>query len=116
MIHFKLFSAVFLTALGLSFAAGAATPTTLIDKHTAQGVSCQQCHQQKNPTKPKPVATATCFTCHGSHEALAQKTKDKDPNPHYTHMGDMNCNECHRIHTPSVNMCSSCHTIKMPVP
>ncbi|MEG1832639.1 MAG: cytochrome c3 family protein [Burkholderiaceae bacterium] len=100
--------------LGISLSCAAAAPSDLLATHTAKGVACAQCHAEKK--SQKAVNTSTCLTCHGSHEALAAKTKAKDPNPHFTHMGDMNCKECHNIHKPSVNQCATCHTIPMQVP
>lgn len=84
-------------------------------KHKAFDVTCTECHETEKPTAA-PSSAAQCFTCHGSYEDLAAATNKLDPNPHYTHLGDMLCGECHKIHGPSVNMCATCHNIKLNIP
>ena len=86
----------------------------LADRHAANKVQCSGCHIE---TPPKlAVPTAQCQKCHGSYKDLAEKTKNLKPNPHYTHMLDQPCEECHRAHEPSVNMCASCHKLDIKVP
>ena len=85
----------------------------LIDRHTAPGVTCQACHGEAAFTEP--VAMAVCTDCHGSYAELAAKTP-WEPNPHQSHMGEVECSTCHNIHTPSVSFCDQCHAFGMQVP
>lgn len=53
-----------------------------------------------------------CMQCHGDYEKLAEKTANLDPNPHRSHMGKVNCTECHTKDRASAEpklMCNSCH-------
>lgn len=56
-----------------------------------------------------------CMKCHGDYKALAKATSDYVPNPHYSHMGEVNCIECHKpaeaADAPQP-MCNSCHKFK----
>ena len=56
------------------------------------------------------VTKTQCMKCHGSYEDLGKKTENLKPNPHYTHLGEVNCEECHKANQskPSL-MCDSCH-------
>lgn len=107
---------VLFTLLAMSLSNFASAESALLfDKHTAAGMTCIDCHGVEKPTKP--AATDSCLACHGeNYETLAKMTEKLDPNPHYTHLGDMPCSECHNNHKPSVNMCASCHNIDMKVP
>lgn len=90
----------------------------LADRHGTRGVTCESCHGTKAPQPGAKVETAKCNTCHGSLDKVAELTKAKklDPDPHYNHLVGLDCNECHKGHQPSVNMCSNCHNIKFKVP
>ena len=62
------------------------------------------------------VPADKCLSCHGDYAKLKELTKDAKPNPHYTHMLDQPCAECHKAHKPSVNMCQECHQFDFKVP
>ncbi|MDR3763178.1 MAG: cytochrome c3 family protein [Acidobacteriota bacterium] len=79
----------------------------LADKHMANGLDCEACHN--NRPKTKPVKTAQCLTCHESYEKLAVRTKGMDHNPHAGHFIDLDCTQCHHGHKASENYCDSCH-------
>lgn len=85
----------------------------LIDRHTAAGVNCQACHGGAAFTEP--VAMQVCTDCHGSYAELAAMTP-WEPNPHHSHMGEVECSVCHNIHKPSVSFCDQCHSFGMQVP
>jgi hypothetical protein len=85
----------------------AAEPALLVDKHKAAGIACDGCHKEAPPAKS--VAMPVCLTCHGTYAALAEKTGKVNPNPHDSHMGELGCEQCHRIHKPPVNACARCH-------
>ena len=87
----------------------------LIDKHIAAGLTCSKCHAESPPAKGPD--TATCLTCHGgTYAKLAAMTSKDDPNPHASHQGDVDCAECHHVHTASVTLCDQCHSFGMKTP
>lgn len=96
-----------MTAVVLGLCASAsvfAADQTLLEKHGG--------------TWPKAVdgfVTKTqCLQCHGSYEALAEKTKDYVVNPHYSHLGEVNCEECHLPNQSKAElMCNSCHKFEI---
>lgn len=98
---------------GFSMPAMAQGHGLLIDRHTAAGVGCQTCHGEAAFTEP--VAMQACTQCHGSYAELAARTP-WEPNPHQSHMGEVECSSCHNIHKPSVSFCDQCHAFGMQVP
>jgi hypothetical protein len=86
----------------------------LIDKHVAAGLNCASCHSESPPAK-QPDA-AVCSKCHGSYQDLAAKTAADQPNPHASHLGDIPCESCHRIHQASVIYCAQCHNFDFKAP
>ncbi len=88
----------------------------LIDTHLKAGLQCASCHQESPPAKA--VEMPQCLTCHGSYADLAAKTDTGGlgPNPHGSHMGQVPCSSCHRVHAASVLMCSQCHQFDMKTP
>ncbi|MGD0229601.1 MAG: cytochrome c3 family protein [Syntrophorhabdales bacterium] len=95
---------VVLCALAVSAATPA--PSTLADRHAAHHVSCEGCHG--NGPK-KAVEMMRCFQCHKSYAAVAERTKDLKPNPHDSHLVDLECNVCHHGHKPFELYCNTCH-------
>jgi hypothetical protein len=86
----------------------------LIDKHVAAGLNCASCHSESPPAK-QPGA-AVCTKCHGGYQDLAAKTAADQPNPHASHLGDIPCESCHRIHQASVIYCAQCHNFDFKTP
>ena len=117
---FALLTSVFLGFLPvsispLSFRADAQQIPLLEEKHKNVGITCEDCHKEKPPSKLVP--TAVCLSCHGSYSELTEKTKDVKPrNPHESHLGELDCDNCHHVHKPSVNYCGECHTFGFKVP
>ncbi len=71
-------------------------------------IPCTACHAgQAAPAAP---AQKACLACHGSYEALAKKTEGKF-NPHDSHMGRVECAQCHSMHKKSRFICHDCHAI-----
>lgn len=101
---------------GLVLSAQAGAADFLADRHVARGTQCTACHVKGAPAPGTKVKSETCLSCHGPVEKLADRTKQVDPNPHYNHLIDVGCMECHQGHKPSINMCSSCHNIHYKVP
>jgi hypothetical protein len=85
--------------------------------HHLQGVNCVGCHGKTR--KPEEVPMAKCVSCHGSADALAQKTASVKPeNPHTSpHYGTtLDCNLCHRQHAKSEDYCAQCHNFNFKTP
>lgn len=56
----------------------------------------------------------TCMGCHGSYADLAKATAKLEPNPHFSHLGDVNCQECHKGDKAEPElMCNSCHNFTL---
>lgn len=72
-------------------------------------LQCAACHKTMPPKAPDQ---AQCLTCHVSYAQLAKATKNMNPNPHDSHLGRVNCTECHSMHGQSRFMCQDCHAFK----
>ena len=81
----------------------------LADRHATRGVACTQCHKTQ---PPKNVPAKDCLACHGSYKVLAAKTDNLDINPHDSHMGDVECTECHQGHKKPRLVCDQCHEFR----
>lgn len=100
----------------------------LAHAHQQVGIRCQTCHPQRTTDVLRRVVTNVkegdyvvlvdekasneeCLICHGDYATLAERTKDLDPNPHASHLGEEQCHQCHRMHRPSplMNYCQGCH-------
>jgi fumarate reductase flavoprotein subunit len=81
------------------------------DRHKSRGMSCVGCHKE---AEPKTAADAkVCLACHKSLDAVAERTKDFEKNPHSNHItssNDVQCTQCHQGHKADVIMCHSCHS------
>ncbi|MDY2625194.1 MAG: cytochrome c3 family protein [Coriobacteriales bacterium] len=58
-----------------------------------------------------------CHVATPDRKALFEKTKylESEYNPHSQRHGDIDCSQCHKAHTQSVNYCTECHATA-PVP
>jgi fumarate reductase flavoprotein subunit len=92
----------------------AAQALFLGDKHKNRGVDCLGCHKEDPPKLKVPIAV--CLGCHGDYPKVAAKTGKLDPNPHDSHLGEIECKQCHHAHKASVNVCNACHDMDMKVP
>jgi hypothetical protein len=119
--------AVFAAVLGLFVLAGVApavdrpagsqaqpSAAARLDKHAARGLTCEVCHGSAKPSGPPPMSV--CVGCHGSYAQLAEQTGNLVPNPHKSHMGELECGLCHKEHRPSILFCNTCHVFEMKVP
>jgi cytochrome c len=80
------------------------------DRHKQYTVACKGCHEEEQPKTP--ATEKACLACHKSMEAVAEKTKDRKPNPHSNHVteaADVECTQCHHAHKADVPMCHQCH-------
>jgi len=74
--------------------------------HLKSGMQCTDCHGEG---AKRPVSRTKCQECHGSYQDLAKRTADVEPNPHYNHTIDLDCNACHHMHKPAEVYCQNCH-------
>jgi hypothetical protein len=100
--------------LSLSSPTLAAEGLFLADKHKDRGTDCSGCHRENPPKQDVPMAI--CLGCHGDYQKVAAKTNKLDPNPHDSHLGEVDCGRCHHAHKASVNACNECHQMDMKVP
>ena len=84
------------------------------EEHKKAGIVCEECHKDGAPKGD--VITATCFKCHISYLKLAERTNRITPNPHESHIGNLECIACHHIHKPSEDYCKECHYTGFKVP
>lgn len=97
------------------FTFAADSPKYLADRHAAKQVPCEACHGKGTPNGQ--IQMDNCLKCHGgTYEKLAAQTDGGDINYHDTHMGQINCIECHQGHKPSRLVCDQCHEFKAKVP
>lgn len=91
---------IFLGAALCASLSAAAAGTSLAEKHGGMWPKSENGFVTKNQ----------CLKCHESYAALAKKTEKLSPNPHFSHMGAVNCEECHRASEQKpVLMCNQCH-------
>ena len=102
----------------------------LASAHAEAGLTCLDCHEQTDETRayeqkiwdsgefddplaPREYDADFCLRCHDSYEALAAQTQTfaekYDKNPHESHLEEVDCYECHRVHKPSNFMCAGRH-------
>lgn len=105
-------------ALAFGIAAGMSSAQAtdqkfLADRHIAAGMQCTTCHKDA----PKPgayVSKDQCQTCH-KYADLAKATSKLNPNPHFNHLGNVNCMDCHKGHQQPQLMCNDCHKFNLKV-
>lgn len=71
-----------------------------------QAMPCTQCHKDAKMSAP---SQKTCLECHVSYAEVAKRTASAKVNPHDSHMGRVDCNECHKMHGKSQYICRDCH-------
>jgi fumarate reductase flavoprotein subunit len=103
------------------YAAGT-TPTKAFSAlghfHEQKNITCIKCHNSATPTAA--ASSMTCLKCHGNAEGKFIGTDRKftfdggvtvNANPHQSHLVELPCTECHKMHVASVNYCNQCHLI-----
>jgi hypothetical protein len=95
--------------------------------HSRVGVGCLSCHPRtlanelseqvayrtgdySTPLREVKVGEKVCLRCHGDYGLMAARTAEVIPNPHYSHLGEVDCRVCHKMHKASINYCFDCHT------
>lgn len=96
--------------LWISVSLAEETTTFTADRHKSREVACKSCHGEE---QPKTAASSdACLACHKSLEAVAEKTKDFERNPHKNHLtesSDVECTQCHQGHKADTPLCHQCH-------
>jgi len=99
--------------------------------HAEADVACLDCHeptvqQQVDelvvytqgdftvPLEERQFETQFCFDCHlpnehTGYEEVIQRTEGLELNPHDSHLGEMDCDICHKTHRVSEDYCAQCH-------
>jgi cytochrome c nitrite reductase small subunit len=99
--------------------------------HAVEGVACLDCHeptleQQVDelvvymqgdftvPLEEREFSADFCLDCHEanehtSYDEVIQLTADLELNPHDSHLGELNCETCHKMHRASEDYCADCH-------
>ncbi|MBP8858178.1 MAG: cytochrome c3 family protein, partial [Anaerolineaceae bacterium] len=95
--------------------------------HYQANVGCKECHSDftllqemhsvvsfvtgkyDDPMREADFSKEGCLQCHISYTSLAEKTSHLEPNPHSSHLGEIDCTLCHKSHRPSEIYCSQCH-------
>ena len=56
-----------------------------------------------------PLESCLGAACHGSYSDVAELTRDIEPNPHSSHLGEVRCTVCHKSEGKSTFYCNKCH-------
>jgi len=81
--------------------------------HTLAGNDCETCHME-NPAEAPTMED--CFACHEDYAESENYLNPTLPKVHDSHMGDLACDLCHKIHGKSENFCAQCHDWNYIVP
>ena len=108
---FCLCALAFLFSTGIAIAQEEQEGPFTADRHKERGLKCEACH---GDPEPKTAASPkSCLTCHKSLEAVADRTNDRERNPHNNHLtqsSDVECTDCHHGHKADTILCHQCHT------
>ena len=99
--------------------------------HAEADVTCLNCHEPTTqqqvdelvvymqgdftvPLEEREYGNEFCFDCHlpnehTSYEEVIQLTAGPELNPHGSHLGELECEICHKTHRPSEDYCAQCH-------
>lgn len=99
----------------------------LARKHQEAGLACIDCHENgiedkiqetvwyvtddfDDPPRKRDFGNDMCLKCHTDLDAIKEKTDyGNGINPHDSHLGDLNCADCHKMHNKSQAACMKCH-------
>ena len=81
----------------------------LAGAHNQKGISCQMCHTTDKVSDSETEINKQCVMCHEPNALVKKTEKPHQPNPHKSHLGDVQCTACQSGHTPSVAYCTNCH-------
>lgn len=97
----------------------------LSHKHAQAGIKCIDCHDNTmankieetwqyvtddfdDPPDKRTFNNDMCLKCHNTDD-IKTKTQYGHENPHDSHLGDLVCSDCHKMHMKSQTSCSECH-------
>lgn len=103
------FTCLLVLCLATAALTGPAKPNVPLtaDTHREHGIKCGACHPGK--ISGDVDMEKTCLSCHGTYDDVVYMTSGANYNPHVSHMGKMECSDCHRAHKPSIDGCAACH-------
>ena len=63
-----------------------------------------------DPPLKRDFGNAMCTKCHTNMDDIIARTdKGNGVNPHDSHLGDLNCADCHKMYAKSKAACQQCH-------
>ncbi|MDH7576889.1 MAG: cytochrome c3 family protein [Bacillota bacterium] len=99
----------------------------LAARHAEADAACLDCHHQgtseklkeglsyltgnyENPLKERDFSQEECLKCHeDDFERAVAATNFDSSNPHDSHLADLKCHLCHKMHRQSEVYCAQCH-------
>ncbi len=102
-------AAVLGVSCGLFILSQAASAAPLADRHVGKSLTCESCHLVKKPEPFAEVPAENCLKCHPKDLIVSKFSSLGDRNPHKNHLGDVDCDICHKGHSASVVYCEQCH-------
>jgi hypothetical protein len=87
-------------------------------KHLENSLTCKLCHETDKPSSS--ATKAVCINCHGEivkiplREGFVEGRQVKF-NVHDSHYGEIDCLNCHKIHSIGKLMCNECHHFEITV-
>ncbi|SHO44020.1 cytochrome c3 family protein [Desulfopila aestuarii] len=85
----------------------------LAKSHGDAGLSCQDCHDASSAYPEKGTfQDEFCLRCHDANEIekkVVYTSKGAQVHPHDEHVGDIQCVDCHSMHSKSTLKCAECH-------
>lgn len=100
----------------------------LSHKHQQADVKCIDCHEQgmeekigelqqyvtddfDDPPQKRKFPNEMCLKCHDVNDIKTKTVYEGGKaNPHDSHLGDLTCSDCHKMHSKSQTTCSDCHS------
>ena len=97
--------------------------------HAQANVNCIDCHENgiedkiqetvwyvtddfDDPPYKRAFPNEMCTKCHSDIDAIVAKTDFCEANPHNSHLGDLVCSDCHKMHNQSRAKCADCHNFE----
>jgi len=98
-----------------------------VARHAEADVKCLDCHHQsipekihegiafvtgnyEKPLKERDFSREQCLECHWEDwEQTVAATDFEMSNPHDSHLGEIECHLCHKMHRESQVYCAQCH-------
>jgi RNA polymerase subunit RPABC4/transcription elongation factor Spt4 len=65
-----------------------------------------------DPPYKRAFPNEMCTKCHSDIDIIVAKTDFGEANPHNSHLGDLVCSDCHKMHNQSHAKCADCHNFE----